>query len=411
MLAMHTSPLQQPGRGDAGGLNVYVDHLAGELGSRGIGVDVFTRSDTAPDEVTAPVVVSKPGVQVLHVDGDFVALAKEDLPAHVDSFADAVANHPGRAAAYDVIHAHYWLSGLAGLALRERLDAPLVVSMHTLAAVKNADRPPDQAPEPALRTRGEELLASHADRLIANTAVEAEALHELYGAPRRRIVVVHPGVELDQFSPGSRTRARREIGLDEGADSDGDPAAPLILFVGRIQPLKGLEVLVRAAAVLRDHGRAARIVAVGAGDSPGTRAVAALVERLSLSDAVRLAPPVPHDRLAPWFRAADIVAVPSYSESFGLVALEAQASGVPVLAARVGGLETAVDHCRSGLLVDGHDPADWARELEALLADPARRDRLGEGGVRRAARSSWERSARHMLDAYCDARADWRRHH
>jgi D-inositol-3-phosphate glycosyltransferase len=398
-LSVHTSPLDQPGAGDAGGMNVYIVEVSRRLAARGIAVDVFTRA-TSSD--LPPVVEMSPGVTVRHVSaGPFEGLGKEELPGQLCAFTAAVlreeAQHePGY---YDVVHSHYWLSGQVGWLARDRWSVPLIHTAHTLAKVKNAALAEGDRPEPRARVIGEEQVVAEADRLVANTEEEARQLVHHYGADPRRTLVVPPGVDLDRFSPGDRAAARRAVGVP----ADG----LLLLFVGRIQPLKAPDVLLHAAArMLADdpalRGRL-RVHVVGAPSGSGLdapRQLQELAASLGISDLVRFLPPQPPERLAEHYRAADVTVVPSHNESFGLVALEAQACGTPVVAAAVGGLRTAVRDGVSGVLVDGHDPAGYAAAVRSVLG---RRELLGAGARRHAAQFSWERTADSLVAAYTAA--------
>jgi D-inositol-3-phosphate glycosyltransferase len=315
---------------------------------------------------------------------------------------------------YDLIHSHYWLSGQVGWLAKDRWGVPLVHTAHTLARVKNAQLADGDRPEPKARVIGEEQLVAEADRLVANTGFERHELISRYGADPARVSVVTPGVDLDRFRPPAtgcadeaRLRARRRFGLR--AD------AYVVAFVGRIQPLKAPDVLVRAAAALhlRDPEVARRLVLVVVGGPSGTglerpAALMELAASLGLSGAVRFLPPQTSAALADLYRAADLVAVPSHNESFGLVALEAQACGTPVVAAAVGGLVTAVRDGGSGVLVDGHNPDDWARVLGGLLASPGRRAELSRGAVEHARDFSWDRTAASLLAVYREAVAEHR---
>ncbi len=412
MLSVHTSPLAQPGTGDAGGMNVYVLELARQLARRGVEVEVFTRR-TASDQ---PPVVEDPGgaggVRVRHVAaGPYEGLAKEDLPGQLCAFTAGVLQAGARHAEdhYDVVHSHYWLSGQVGWLTADRWDVPLVHSMHTMAKVKNAALAEGDAPEPAGRVIGEQQVVDAADRVVANTGAEREDLLTLYGADPAKVVVVPPGVDLATFTPEpGRAASRRRLGLPADAD--------VLLFVGRIQPLKAPDLLVRAAAaLLREQPwrrERLRVVVLGGPSGSGTahpRSLAELVHDLGLDDVVRLSPPTPRAELADHYRAADLVAVPSYNESFGLVALEAQACGTPVVAAAVGGLRVAVDDdplSGTGVLVPDHDPRTWARALAGLLDDPARRAAMGERAARRATGFGWGATAEATLDVYARALAE-----
>jgi D-inositol-3-phosphate glycosyltransferase len=401
-VSVHTSPLDQPGTGDAGGMNVYVVELARRLAARGTEVEIFTRA-TSGD--LPPTVELLPGVTVRHIAaGPFEGLRKEDLPSQLCAFTSGVlraeaTREPGY---YDLIHSHYWLSGHVGWLAKERWGVPLVHTAHTLAKVKNAWLAEGDRPEPPGRAVGEAQVVAAADRLIASTADEAEQLVQLYDADPGRIAVVAPGVDLDVFRPGDSLAARARLGVD--------PGATLLLFVGRIQPLKAPDVVLRAAAVMLAAEPALRerlVVAIVGGPS-GTgldhpEHLANLAGELGLAGLVRFEPATEQSRLADWYRAATVALVPSYSESFGLVALEAQACATPVVAASVGGLRTAVRDGTSGVLVDGHDPWVWADVVGRLVLDRAWRRALSTGAVSHAARFSWDSTADGVLDAYRDA--------
>ncbi len=402
MLSVHTSPLDQPGTGDAGGMNVYVVELARRLTALGIEVEIFTRA-TSSD--LPPVVEPAPGIRVRHVvAGPFEGLSKDDLPAQMCAFARGVlrveAGHD--LGWYDLVHSHYWLSGQVGALVKERWGIPLVHSMHTMAKVKNSLLAEGDEPEPRARIIGEEQVVEAADWLVANTDEEARALVDLYDADPRSLVTVNPGVDLDVFRPRGQRESRQRLGLADDA--------VVLVFAGRIQPLKAPDVLIRAAAHLvrnEPHLRDRLVVAVvGGASGSGTSypgAILRLAGELGVGDVVRFVPPAPQEELATWYDAATLVAVPSYNESFGLVALEAQACGTPVVAAATGGLLTAVADGRSGVLVDSHDPQAWACELGDVVADPERLARLGAGGVAHAQGFGWSVTAARTLDVYAAA--------
>ncbi|HLS79542.1 MAG TPA: D-inositol-3-phosphate glycosyltransferase [Nocardia sp.] len=404
VLSVHTSPLAQPGTGDAGGMNVYVLRTAVELAQRGIEVEIFTRATSSH---VPPVQEAAPGVLVRNVvAGPFEGLDKHDLPTQLCPFTAEVLRQEARQLPgyYDLVHAHYWLSGQVGWLTRDRWRVPLVFTAHTLAAVKNAALAEGDAPEPPAREIGEKQIIAEADRMVANTAEEARQLVELYGAEERRISIVPPGADLSLYHPGDRAAARAALGLS--------PHEQVVAFVGRIQPLKAPDVLVRAAAELlgRDPARPLRVLVVGGPSGSGLQRPDALIElaaELGISDRVTFLPPQPPEQLVHVYRAADLVAVPSHNESFGLVAIEAQASGTPVLAAEVGGLGTAVRHGSTGLLVRGHRIPDWADALGALLDDPAGLRAMGAGAVEHAAGFSWAHTAQGLLDSYSAALHDF----
>ncbi len=399
MISLHTSPLDQPGTGDAGGMNVYVVEVARRLAARGIEVDIFTR---ATSSVLDPVVQLADGVQVRNVHaGPFEGLTKDELPGQLCVFAREVlrAEAAQPLGHYDVVHSHYWLSGQVGALARDRWGVPLVHSMHTMAKVKNEALAEGDKPEPAARVIGEEQVVESADVLVANTVLEAKQLINLYDAQPGRVEVVHPGVDDKVFRPQDQAAARAARGI---------PADALVLlFAGRIQPLKAPDVLLHATAELlrlRPELRRRLVVPVVGGPSGSglerPTALANLADALGIADVVRFVPPVPQHELAGWYAAATLVAVPSHNESFGLVAVEAQASGAPVVAAAVGGLTTVVRHGHSGLLVDSHDAADWARALEPVVVDPAYRDRLAAGALEQARHFSWDATAAQTLEVY-----------
>ncbi|MFL6180323.1 MAG: D-inositol-3-phosphate glycosyltransferase, partial [Actinomycetes bacterium] len=337
MLSVHTSPLDQPGTGDAGGMNVYIVETARRLAELGVDVEIFTRATSGSLPATVDLA---PGVMVRHIAaGPFEPMAKEDLPALLCPFASGVlrveAHHePGY---FDLVHSHYWLSGQVGALAQDRWQVPLVHSMHTMAKVKNSLLADGDVPEPSGRVLGEASVVASANRLIANTPTEAEQLIDLYDADPDRVVTVPPGVDLNVFTPGDALEARRRLGISERSH--------LLLFVGRIQPLKAPDVLLAAASQLlerRPELRDELVVAVVGGPSGSGLAhphhLEAMARSLGIADVVRFAPPVAQAQLVDWYRAADVTVVPSYNESFGLVAIESQACGTPVVAASVGGL-------------------------------------------------------------------------
>lgn len=399
MISLHTSPLDQPGTGDAGGMNVYVNELASRLAARGVEVDIFTRATSSRIPATVPVA---PGITVRHiVAGPFEGLAKDQLPGQLCVFAREVLRAEAQhdLGHYDAVHSHYWLSGQVGALARDRWGVPLVHSMHTLAKVKNHLLAHGDAPEPEARVIGEEQVVAAADMLIANTDDEAKDLVNHYDADPARIEVVHPGVDLSAFAPMPRAVARAELGLP----AEGD----LLLFVGRLQPLKAPDVLLRAAAALleREPQRRSSLLVVVVGGPSGSglehpTALAELADSLGITECVRFVPPADRAGLARWYAAATVVCVPSYNESFGLVAVEAQAVGTPVVAAAVGGLTTAVADGRSGYLVDGHDPGDYAEAIGRILRSPRLREELSAGALAHAAEFSWERTADETLAVY-----------
>lgn len=389
MLSLHTSPLAQPGAGDAGGLNVYVRQLAQHLTGSGIRVQVIT---TAPGDDVEPA----PGFTVKHWDlpksPPGRPWRKEDLPMLLPGLVRDMAKISRSGA--DLIHSHYWSSGLAGLELAAFWNVPLVHSMHTLAVTKNRHLSAEQQPEPQERIDGERRIAKSADRIVASTAAEAAELEHCYGALAQRVSVVPPGVDLGVFHPRQKPQP---------PSAALTPAGLHLVFAGRLQHLKGPHVLLAAANHLintRPEIRL-RLTILGSPSGPGGYELPELSQRLGLDHCVNFLPPVPPEELAEQFRAADAVVMPSSSESFGLVALEAQACGTPVLATRVGGLREAVREGITGILVDGVNPQTWAEAIGRLYdLGPAGRERMGRAGARHAAEYSWTRTAERTAEVY-----------
>ena len=403
VLSLHTSPLAQPGTGDGGGMNVYVRELSSALARTGVACDVFTRSwsDDLPPTVTV-----EPGFRVhLVAAGPPAVMGKEALIGVVDEFTDGVLkameaagsgldpdDHP-----FEAVHANYWLSGLAGHTVKHALNLPLVSTFHTLDRVKAEFSPEEvEAGSAHRRAEAEAAIINCSDTVLASCSVEAEQISDLYHADPTRVRIVAPGVDHAFFGPGHRPQARRALGFPV----DG----PLLLFVGRIQPLKGVEVAVRALGQLRGTHPDARLAVVGGPSGPRGQAevdrMVALVDRLGLADRVLFVPPRPHELLSTYYRAADVCLVPSRSESFGLVALEAAACGTPVVASDVGGLRTLVDHGRTGYRVEDGDPRAFAGRVEEILDDPVLAERLGTAAVLRAREYTWARAAHRLHDIY-----------
>ena len=395
-LMVHTSPLDQPGIGDAGGMNIYVVESAQRMAAMGVSVDIFTRRTDAsqPD-----IVEISPGVRVRHFECGHGTLTKEQLPAHINGLSKEFLRIL-MSENYDVIHSHYWLSGKVAMPAAKELGIPLIHTMHTMARVKNLNLAEGEVPEPMIRVQGETQVVAAADALIANTDAEGASLVSLYDACPDKVHVVTPGVDLYNFTPGNgRNSARDVVELPHDA--------LVVSFVGRIQPHKGPEVLIRATSEMIKHSPMLRhklvVNVIGGASGANTEEVDRLKELsswLGIDDVVRFEPPVARKDLAQWYRAADLVVVPSYSESFGLVALEAQACGTPVVATAVGGLRTAVADGISGVLVDGHDPKAWSSIILRLLQEPQRRVLLSMGAIEHASHFGWDATARGTLDIY-----------
>jgi D-inositol-3-phosphate glycosyltransferase len=392
-LSMHTSPLMQPGVGNAGGMNVYIDELARTMVGRGVAVDVFTRRT---DPALADLVEVDDSYRVFHVDAGPPAPASiGDMVDWVQEFAEGVMSvldvDPP-----DLVHSHYWLSGSAGLVVKRKLGIPLANSFHTLGRVKDLAKRSDEAPESAARIAAEMEVIAESDCVVAATPLEAQELMEHYGADPARLCTSPPGIDHEVFSPGDRTKARRAVGWH----LDGTHA----VVAGRIQPLKGVDVALEAASIIAARIPGFRLSVIGGASGPSGEAE---VERLAaragepdLAGVVDFHDAVPHAELAEFYRAADVVMVPSRSESFGLVAAEAQSCGVPVVAARVGGLEHVVADGRSGILVDGWDPKDHAEAVISVLSDPELSARLSAGALLWSERFSWDSTANRFLELY-----------
>ena len=396
VLMVHTSPLEQPGIGDAGGMNIYVVESAQRMAAMGVSVDIYTRRTHASETETVEI---SPGVRVRYFECGHGTLTKEQLPAHISGLSKEFLRLL-KDEKYDAIHSHYWISGKVAMPAAKELGIPLVHTMHTMARVKNLNLAEGETPEPMIRVQGETQVVAAANALVANTDAEAASLVSLYDACPDIVHVVSPGVDLYTFTPGQgRNTAREFVGLPKDA--------LVVSCVGRIQPHKGPEVLIRATSELVKHSPLLRhkliVNIIGGASGANTEEVDRLKELatwLAIDDVVRFSPPVPRADLAQWYRAADLVVVPSYSESFGLVALEAQACGTPVVATAVGGLRTAVADGISGVLVDGHDPKAWSSVISRLLQEPQRRVLLSMGAIEHASHFGWDATARGTLDIY-----------
>ena len=391
VLSLHTSPLVQPGSGDSGGMNVYVRELISAFARLGRESTVFVRRT---DLTTPEVVDVEPGFRVVHVTAGALNLSKEELPEVVDQFADQVAKWIRKDGGFDGLLANYWLSGLAGHRLKHELDLPLTTVFHTLARVKAETGDI----EPQRRMDAETTVARCSDIILANSEEEAHQLVDLYGADISRIEIVPPGVDHSLFSPGDREEARNAIGLN------GDP---VLLFVGRIQPLKGVEVAIKTLAKLKKYPNARLIIVGGSSgpEGPSTEeTIWSLVNQLELVDRVIFIPPQAHHDLCMWYRSADVLIMPSRSESFGLVALEAAACGIPVVASDVGGLRTLVDHDQTGFLVEGRSPEDFAKYSSMLFEDSIKAAEMAVAAAEKSWSFTWSATAERLRNI-CDSQA------
>jgi D-inositol-3-phosphate glycosyltransferase len=399
VLSVHTSPIDQPGTGDSGGMNVYIRSVATRLEERGVDVDLFTRCRGGVDHETKH--LTKHAHVVSIKAGPCEPIPKAELPRYLPEFLGGVIQHSrmnGRR--YDLVHSHYWLSGWVGHALHELWGVPLVSSFHTLGKVKNYSLASGEAPEPPVRIDGEMRVIGASDRILAPTPAEAGQLVGLYRADPEHIRLVPPGVDHAMFRPRDRERARDRLYFK---------GLRLALFVGRLQPHKGPDIAIRtiAESIARDPVATRDLQLAIVGGPSGTDVgeidrLMDLIAALGINDRVMFFPPQPQERLADFYAAADVVLVPSRSESFGLVALEAQACGTPVVAARVGGLPFVVEDGRTGFLVDGHDPSDHAERVLDVLRDASLQDRLGTEAAYRALRFTWDVTADEVARVYRD---------
>jgi len=388
MLSFHTSPLAQPGVGDSGGMNVYVRELVAGLAHAGVEVTTYTREwrSGLPREVLV-----EPNHRVVHVPAGRFDLPKEELEGMVPTFTDFVLDDIRHAHAADVVHANYWLSGMAGHSIKHELGIPLVTTFHTLARVKAEGGDP----EPERRERAEAQIIGCADAICVSCDEEEDQFRRLYGNPPGLVEIVAPGVEHAFFTPGDKRGARFALGMGEG---------PVLLFVGRIQPLKGVDVAVRALAALNRRDASLYVVG-GASGLQGDTEVArvnALINELGLTQQVHFVEPQAHHMLSTYYRAADAVWVPSRSESFGLVALEAAACGTPVIANAVGGLLSLVDHGLTGYLVADRDPNMFAKYTAELLNNPALASAMSIAAAERGRRYTWSFAAARLRRVYTD---------
>jgi D-inositol-3-phosphate glycosyltransferase len=403
VISVHTSPGEQPGAGDAGGMNVYILSVARRLAEQGIAVDVFTRSGSTDVPDVEPLA---PGSRLIRVPaGPRGPVDKAELPRLLPSFLGGVLahaagdNHHGAHSPYDVVHSHYWLSGWVGTHAKAIWGAPHVASFHTLGKVKNSAMPVGHRAEPPVRLNGEQRVVRRADRILAPTTTEARHLVELYGANPGQIRVVAPGVDGRIFAPMPKEAARARLGLAD---------RKLLLFVGRLQPHKGPDVAIRAfaEAVRREPDITQPLVLwlVGGPSGQGASGEAARLEALAFSldveDRISILGPQPHARLATYYSAAEALLVPSRSESFGLTALEAQACGTPVIAAASTGLRHVVKDGETGFLVEGWDPRLYAERITLLLHDPQLARRMTEAGARHAGRFSWDSTVHGVRGVY-----------
>ena len=386
VISMHTSPLAQPGVGDGGGMNVYVRELVSAMAQKGMQCTTYTR---AWREGLPKVVEVEPNLKIVHIDAGRFDLSKDELLDVVDLFTQRVAEHLQASGGADVLHANYWLSGLVGHRLKHQLNLPLVTTFHTLARVKTLGGDT----ESVVRERAELEIIGCADAICVSCPEELSQFRALYGQSPGVVRVASPGVATAFFSPGDRAGARHALGW-------GDE--PTLLFVGRIQPLKGVDVAVQTLAKL-ENKKTKLIIVGGASGSFGSSEsmhVRKLICDLDLNDRVHFVEPQPHHLLSTYYRAADVVLVPSRSESFGLVALEAAACGIPVVATAVGGLLNLVEHQTTGYSVENRNPETFAEYVDLLLSDPMLSLTMGNRAAHRAKNYSWSATADSVIGVY-----------
>ena len=387
VVSMHTSPTASLGESANGGMNVYIREICAAFSRCGIATDVFTRRVGADDpEVERMAPLSR----VVYLPAGHDHSDKYQLQHHVGEFAGkALAFIDEHHLEYQLVYSHYWLSGLVARYLRDTLRLPWAHTAHTLGQVKNRQLAPGAKPEPAERIRAEREIAAQADLMIASTDDEREDLALIHGADRDRVTVVAPGIDLATFSPMAKADARRKIGF---------PGQRLLLFVGRLERLKGVETILRALALAADRRHQdVRLLVLGEDSRDAAQSekdrLRELAAELGIADRVDFLGSVAHHELPYFYSAAEACLMPSYSESFGLVGLEAQACGCAVIASNVAGLASVVRDGVTGYLVDGHAPAEWADRILRLLNDPENTDQMGRRGVLLAQRFPWSLAA------------------
>lgn len=388
MLSLHTSPLARPGSRGAGGMNVYVRQLSGELSRLGHRIDIFTRRTDTESPQSLDLAA---GVRLITLPAGPPAADKDDLYQYLPEFVSALRSFQRQQRqSYDLIHSHYWLSGAVGRRLAREWGVPHVTMFHTLGEVKNRARLSEH--EPTYRIREEAAIADTADRIIVASEHERMPLAQLYGADQNKVCVVPLGVDLERFRPIERRAARHAVGLD---------GQPVILFVGRVEPLKGVDILIAAAAQISVESDFLLLIIGADASTHGELAhLRRLAVELGVADKVQFVEPVDHERLPLFYNAADVCVVPSYYESFGLVALEAMACGVPVVAARVGGLVSTVRDGETGYLIPWHCPEPFAERLELLLMNEDLRRHLGRRARIAAEQYHWSKIAEQVAQIY-----------
>ncbi len=388
-ISFHACPLAAPGQGKSGGMNVYVRELSRAMGDSGIPVDIFTREHEGVQEKVAWIA---PNVRVIHLPGGPNEAGVAELFVHLPRFLEEVqAFREQERLEYDIVHSHYWLSSWVGQRLAKGLGIPHVVTFHTLALIKMQSRAGEVEPDERGEVEREAML--NADRIIAFSGHERDAMARLYGADPSRVMLAPCGVDLTKFRPMDQKEVRRKLGLN---------GEKLLLYVGRVEPLKGLDLLVETAAQMEAEGENVRMMVVGGGGpgEPETDRVRRLAEERHVDDLIEFVGRVDHDELPLYYNAADVCVVPSYYESFGLVALESMACGTPVVATRVGGLPTLVHHGHTGYLKSWRCPEAFANSVEMIISSERLQESLGTAARRRAEMMSWPNVASMISDEY-----------
>jgi D-inositol-3-phosphate glycosyltransferase len=389
MLSIHSCPTRRLGGKDAGGMNVYIRELARELGRRGHQVDIYVR---AHDPIDDQIVQLAENARLIHLEaGEVEDIHKLVVYSYLADFLCELESFTERNdLQYDLIHSHYWLSGWLGRCLQPFWDIPHITMFHTLAAVKNAVGMGEDEPE--LRIRAEKTLAKDCHRIIAATEKEKEDLVRYYNAPPEAIKVIPCGVNLDLFQPVDKGIARRQLGFDDDT---------IVLFVGRIDPLKGIDRLLTAMTYLENR-QGLRLLIIGGDDDSEAEVerLQRLSRQLHIQDSVTFTGPVGHEVLPCYYSAAHVCVIPSYHESFGLVALESLACGTPVIAAGVGGVESIVRQNETGYVVKDNAPIRLADRIAALLSRPDAGAHSASSTRASVLRFGWPNIAEAIIEEY-----------
>jgi len=386
VISFHTSPLALPGTRDSGGMNVYVRELARYLGEDGHHLDIFTRQESPQ---SSPVERIGATVRLIRVPAGPWQAQKDELYQYLPQFVRGITQFAQEEREpYQLIHSHYWLSGWAGQMLKARWGIPHIIMFHTLGEVKRMSA---GGHEPRHRLEAERSIAQEADYVICSTQQEAEILHRLYEVARHRLQVIPCGADTELFRPLEQQEARRQLSLPSDKF--------IVLFVGRLEPIKGLDWLLKALRLL--PSRAVLVIVGGDERDQGARdRILSLARALGIEDRLTLRPAIPHEQLPLWYNAADVCAIPSRHESFGMVAIEAMACGIPVVASRVGGLQETVAHGETGYLVWPPGPEGLAHYIGILLANASLRQSMGKAAARRAQAYRWQKVAAQVEALY-----------